>query len=532
MKRIVAWLVVGPWALAAGCGDSRPPARPTRPGAETRPVTAPGASSRPVEPTTRPAETRPAAAKPTTSPAGLDFDAELAKVVALAERTEFFEAMKACRDLRMALREHPRSGELASLARRLKEYRRRAPAMAETVRGLSADSREVRRVAAASLAQAGELGRIYLRKLLRSAPTDAVATAGDLLAHAKDPNTPAILLAKLRDDAPDKLRAAMMEPLTRLIEQTPPAELRQAYGLALSASPTARLDWLDYFAAVLDRRCAGAGAKLDELLATDGAFEKLQAIARAVAKATDPVLADRARRYIGAFGLAIAQRYCLLCLQADRGVELNAAGRVVRWPDLSPHGNHALQTAETQWPRIGTVGQRKFVAFDGKNDHLVLPAGFADFSQGLTMAVWAHPSDTKNWGRFLDLGNGLKADNIVLSRNGETSGLAFQVYRGNRVGKVIAPKAIENGAWHHYVATQDPNGQVVLYRDAKPVAAENILPPNQSVVRKLNYVARSNWPGDEYYQGMMDDVRVFNCALTAGDVRMIFQRTRPKYTEK
>ena len=401
--------------------------------------------------------------------------------------------------------------------------------MANAVKGLLSDSLEVRRVASATLAQAGELGGIYLRKALRGGPADAIGPTAELLARAKDPNTPAILLAKLRADAADKVRAAAMPPLTRLIDQTAAGEFRRAHALALSASGAAQLDWLDYFLAVLDRRCGGTGAKLDELLAMGGAYEKLQAAAKVAWESSDPALVARASRHAGAFGLAVGRGHCLLWLRADRGVELNAAGRVVRWRDQAPRKGHAVQTAETQWPRIETVGERRFVKFDGLNDHLVLPKGFADFSKGVTMALWARPSGSKKWGRFLDLGNGSGVDNIVLSRSEATGDLAFQVYLGAQAGKVIAAKAIEQGTWHHYVATQDETGQVVLYRDAKQVATQKIPPAGKPVVKKLNYIARSNWPNDEYYGGLMDDLRVFDRALSAAEVRMIFQRTQQRY---
>jgi len=453
-------------------------------------------------------------------------------VLALVEKTEFFEAMKACRDMRMTFTGHPAAGGLSALARRLKEYRRQAPSMADAVGKLGSPVPEVRQIAASTLTEAGDLGAIYLRKALGERPDAVAAEAAGLLARVRDGKTPPLVLARLKAGAKPQLHAALMRSLAKVIAETAPAELREAHSMALAAAGPRQVQWLNYFATVLVQRCSRSGEKLDELLSLPGAYEKLRAAAQAAELSSDPALASREHPYVTAFNLVVGYSDCLLWLRSGTGVKLNADGRVTEWQDQSPHENHARQGETGKWPRIGTLGAdgRRFVKFDGADDHLILPEGFADFSKGVTVTVWAWPASRKKCARFVDLGNGQGADNVIFSRSDTSDDLAFQVYVGSRMGKAVAKGVIESGKWQHLAASQDQTGRVVLYRNGRKVGEASIPVAARAVVRKRNYIARSNWSGHEHYEGLMDDLRVFNRGLTAREVKLICGRSRARVT--
>ncbi|MER3407150.1 MAG: hypothetical protein C4278_01870, partial [Patescibacteria group bacterium] len=55
------------------------------------------------------------------------------------------------------------------------------------------------------------------------------------------------------------------------------------------------------------------------------------------------------------------------------------------------------------------------LAFDGVNDYVALPSGFANFSSGFSVAVWGYPTANGWWERFIDLGNGACNNNILFA---------------------------------------------------------------------------------------------------------------------
>ena len=152
-----------------------------------------------------------------------------------------------------------------------------------------------------------------------------------------------------------------------------------------------------------------------------------------------------------------------------------------------------------------------------------LPDDFSDFSVGLTIAVWANPAVVTNWARFVDLGNGPDSDNIFLTRNTSTNNLTLNVFKGTATaGNVTATNALDLNQWQMFVATMDDGGNVVLYKNGLPVQTGTIsLKPN-IVPRTGNFIGVSNWTTDAFYNGAMDELRIYNYAISADAVADLY----------
>jgi hypothetical protein len=167
----------------------------------------------------------------------------------------------------------------------------------------------------------------------------------------------------------------------------------------------------------------------------------------------------------------------------------------------------------------GQIG--KALKFDGTNDYIDIPDGYSDFAKGCTVSVWAYPTAVKTWSRFIDFGNGSSSDNIWFGRYNNTTTLAFEGWSGSSsAGLVTAADAIALNAWQMFTATVDSSGNVKLYKNGQQVATGTSGVSN--ITRVNNYIGRSNWSGDQYYQGNMDDVRIYNYCLTAAQVQALY----------
>jgi len=190
--------------------------------------------------------------------------------------------------------------------------------------------------------------------------------------------------------------------------------------------------------------------------------------------------------------------------------------------DSSGNGNDGALTGMVgnEWMTGKVDGA---LEFDGTDDFVDVPDGFADFTGGFTVALWAYPTAAKSWARFIDFGNGAGNDNIILMRDGGTDDLTFEAFSGGSSGgQVIVAGAIALNEWQHFAATIDASGGVVIYKNGAQVGIGTTAVPN-NVTRTSNYIGESNWGGaDEFYQGRMDDVRIYDLALSATEIGLLY----------
>ncbi len=133
------------------------------------------------------------------------------------------------------------------------------------------------------------------------------------------------------------------------------------------------------------------------------------------------------------------------------------------------------------------------ITLDGIDDYVDLPDGFADFTTGLTLAVWARPTTDgvdSSWTRFIDLSNGSATDEIVLNRESTSNNLRLEVNEGSFLS-LSAPNTIETGVWQHFAATIDAAGEARLYKNGVEVAHQSNFAIPRNVTRTQNYLGRS-----------------------------------------
>ena len=160
--------------------------------------------------------------------------------------------------------------------------------------------------------------------------------------------------------------------------------------------------------------------------------------------------------------------------------------------------------------------------FDGINDYVELPEGFEDFTSGLTFSVWAKPASAAYHAKFLDLGNGMGIDNILFGRQGDGTYLYFSVYQGSEMAySVVAADAIALDQWQLFVVTMDEQGNVAIYRNGISLQTGVVGLP-YVVERRFNYFGETSWQRQSFYHGLMDDVKMYNYALTADEVATMY----------
>ena len=187
--------------------------------------------------------------------------------------------------------------------------------------------------------------------------------------------------------------------------------------------------------------------------------------------------------------------------------------------DLSGNNQTPTPVGGTTVGPPGHIEADSALILDGVDDHLQLPNGFADLSQGFTFSVWANAEEVGDYARFFDFGNGSSSDNIIVAREASTNNLRFWIFRGGSSTSIAAPDVLELDTWQLITATYDGT-TMRLYVDGVEVATGSSSPPNV-IERTANYIGRSNWNND-YFKGRLDQVEILDRPLTATEIETRF----------
>jgi hypothetical protein len=165
---------------------------------------------------------------------------------------------------------------------------------------------------------------------------------------------------------------------------------------------------------------------------------------------------------------------------------------------------------------------------DGVDDYVALPEAAGAVSGDLTISIWACPTADKKWGRLVDLGNGQESDNIVFARGYNSKNVVFEIWSGSSSqGQNWSTKdELELNRWHLYTATSDNEGNVTVYRDGDVILKAK-GEGARDLARTANYIGKSNWSADEYYQGLVDDLRIYDVCLSAEQVKALYEGRPP-----
>jgi len=146
------------------------------------------------------------------------------------------------------------------------------------------------------------------------------------------------------------------------------------------------------------------------------------------------------------------------------------------------------------------------------------------FEGGFTLSMWANVTSTTNrtWMRFFDFGNGEAADNIFAGRVGTETNVRFDVLP---TGLPVAGAIVLN-QWKHFTFTADAAGMMNAFLDGVSAGTMEggMISPAE---RASSFLGKSNWPGDAYFTGLMDEVQVSGTGRSPAWAKLAYATQRP-----
>jgi PKD repeat protein len=182
--------------------------------------------------------------------------------------------------------------------------------------------------------------------------------------------------------------------------------------------------------------------------------------------------------------------------------------------DASGQGNHGT-LSNASWTNNGQFG--KALSFNGSSSWVtVADKNSLDLTNGMTLEAWVYPTATMSGWR-----------NVLLKER--TGGLAYGLYANSDTNRPVASiniggndqnlpgtSALTANTWVHLAATYD-GATERLFVNGTQVASRAQTGNMPVSTGALRIGGNSVW--GEYFQGRIDEVRIYNRALSAAEIQ-------------
>ena len=194
--------------------------------------------------------------------------------------------------------------------------------------------------------------------------------------------------------------------------------------------------------------------------------------------------------------------------------------------DVSGQGNTGTLTnmSTTTSPVVGKIGQG--LKFDDVNDYVDLPRAGVTSSGAMTHSFWFKKLDSTDTDYLIGIINGQQGSDHQ-SIGIKNSGAADQVKCVDVTASVTTGRLRNNlNLWHHVVCAYDGSTETV-YLDGVNVGSGAA---SYTTATEANPRIGSNVDaiGAKFFNGLIDDVRIYNRALSAAEVANLYNIGKAK----
>ena len=184
--------------------------------------------------------------------------------------------------------------------------------------------------------------------------------------------------------------------------------------------------------------------------------------------------------------------------------------------DATGNGKTATVNGGGTWI-AGRIGNA--VNLSGTSQYVSIPAGILAGASACTIATWVRLDTIANWVRVFDLGTGTTA-NMFLTARSSSNTARFAITSSGAGGeqRINAPAALPTGAWTHVAVTLSGSTGILYVNKAEVARASITLTPASLGSTSQNWVGRSQYSGDPFLDGAVDDFRLYSRALSASEI--------------
>jgi len=192
--------------------------------------------------------------------------------------------------------------------------------------------------------------------------------------------------------------------------------------------------------------------------------------------------------------------------------------------DFSGNGNTGTLTnmdANTDWVD-GRVG--KALDFDGSNDYVSIPASSNNnFSGQFTISLWVKTTDSGNKLILDKRGAGWSTGDFGINLGNLATGVVSFNFNNGSTQYLNSATSIIDGQWHHVVVNRNGSSLLTIYIDG---VAKAINSSGTSFSNNDPIILGRSGDGGGYMDGSLDEVRIYNTALSAIEIQNLYQSSK------
>ncbi|MGM9550824.1 MAG: stalk domain-containing protein [Clostridia bacterium] len=163
------------------------------------------------------------------------------------------------------------------------------------------------------------------------------------------------------------------------------------------------------------------------------------------------------------------------------------------------------------------------VDLNGKGSFVSLDTGITEYLSDCTISAWINLREVKGWQRVFDFGSNTSSYMFLTPQSSDgTVKFATKTLATGKEQEILTNTVIESNKWYHIAVTLSGDTGIIYINGEEAGRSETITSnPSDLGFTSANYIGKSQW-NDPYFDGIIDDFRVYNRALTADEIKDLY----------